>query len=1068
MVTSTGFCLNDLVAKGRNNLNNLVMIFIRWMIRRFAFHTDVQKMYNTVLLQEEDWAFQLYLWDPDLNPDAEPLLKVIKTIIYGVKSSGNQAERGFRETARMQKDEFPRVFEVVQNDTYVDDCFSGEDTSCERDRTTDRLPIVLGKGGFSLKGYTFSGSDPPDDLKQQDNSVNVAGMKWFSKTDCVSLKLGEMKFGKSKGCRRVVPLVIPDSFTRRDCAGRVAEMFDLVGKCTPVIAGFKLDLRELSKRKLDWDDAVPDDLLAQWRTNFQTISDVSKLKFKRLIVPDDAVDLNIDTIEISDASLDMACAAVYGRFRRKSGGFSCQLIFARSKIIPEGLNIPRAELVAAVLNATTGYIVSSALDGFIVDRLHLVDNQIVLFWINNRRSVLKRWLRNRVQEITRLTDREKWNFIDSENNVADLGTRKGAKVCDVAEGSSWISGPEWAKQERSLFPIKSVEDLRLSQKELLDFNAEVNELLDEDWINQSLFQTYSCHVANSNFSALSDESVKNVKKRYEFSNYILDPNKFRFKKVIRVLALVFLFISKTMERINKKLQNIDDINLPKHFGFCKDYFLVTEGKYKEPFVCEEGKIVVLSGRFSRLALNYYFRKGTLEVRHFLPKSSYQKISKEVDGILRYTGRILPTQSIDNQLQLADVCLDLMSSTFCVPLLDKYSPISFSIINEVHWYDEDASHTGNETVWRYVQLLAFIIEGKPLVKQFKMECPRCRYLKKKAIEVAMGPVGDDQLRIAPPFFASQVDIFGPFSSYSHVNKRATVKVWFVIFCCCVTGAVSIKLMEDYSTSSFLLAFVRFSCVYGYPYRLLPDAGSQLVKGCKSASLTFTDIRNQLQESGVLFDVCPVGAHYMHGKVERKIRSVKESFSKCLQNERLSVLQWETLGDQVANSMNNLPIGLRSETKDLENVDLLTPNRLLLARNNNRCPVGPLRVSEDLGKIMERNEKVLNVWFKAWLISHVPNLIIQPKWFRSDRDPKIGDIVLFLKSDKEFEKLYQYGMINDLKTSRDGLIREVEIVYQNPGDKTRRLVSRGTREIVVIHHVDELGLIRELNFLVSELE
>ena len=38
----------------------------------------------------------------------------------------------------------------------------------------------------------------------------------------------------------------------------------------------------------------------------------------------------------------------------------------------------------------------------------------------------------------------------------------------------------------------------------------------------------------------------------------------------------------------------------------------------------------------------------------------------------------------------------------------------------------------------------------------------------------------------------------------------------------------------------------------------------------------------------------------------------------------------------------------------------------------------------------------------LVDFGPSLIIQPKWFRSDRDPKIGDIVLFLKSDKEFEK------------------------------------------------------------------
>ena len=33
-----------------------------------------------------------------------------------------------------------------------------------------------------------------------------------------------------------------------------------------------------------------------------------------------------------------------------------------------------------------------------------------------------------------------------------------------------------------------------------------------------------------------------VKERYEFSNYIIDTNKFRLRKVMRILALVMLFI----------------------------------------------------------------------------------------------------------------------------------------------------------------------------------------------------------------------------------------------------------------------------------------------------------------------------------------------------------------------------------------------------------------------------------------------------------------------------------------------------------------------------------------------
>ena len=72
-----------------------------------------------------------------------------------------------------------------------------------------------------------------------------------------------------------------------------------------------------------------------------------------------------------------------------------------------------------------------------------------------------------------------------------------------------------------------------------------------------------------------------------------------------------------------------------------------------------------------------------------------------------------------------------------------------------------------------------------------------------------------------------------------------KISPVIFCCCVTGAVDIKVTEDYSTSSFILAFIRFSCKVGYPRKLLPDAGSQLVKGCESMKITFSDVRNKVQ-------------------------------------------------------------------------------------------------------------------------------------------------------------------------------------------------------------------------------
>ena len=43
--------------------------------------------------------------------------------------------------------------------------------------TADQIVLVLNGGGFSLKGMTFSGNDPPATLSNDKASINVAGMR---------------------------------------------------------------------------------------------------------------------------------------------------------------------------------------------------------------------------------------------------------------------------------------------------------------------------------------------------------------------------------------------------------------------------------------------------------------------------------------------------------------------------------------------------------------------------------------------------------------------------------------------------------------------------------------------------------------------------------------------------------------------------------------------------------------------------------------------------------------------------------------------------------------------------
>ena len=64
------------------------------------------------------------------------------------------------------------------------------------------------------------------------------------------------------------------------------------------------------------------------------MKEIGNLKFHRAIITAVAVDLHIHMIGTADASNQIVCGAIYGRFLRRNESYSCQLIFLRSKIIP--------------------------------------------------------------------------------------------------------------------------------------------------------------------------------------------------------------------------------------------------------------------------------------------------------------------------------------------------------------------------------------------------------------------------------------------------------------------------------------------------------------------------------------------------------------------------------------------------------------------------------------------------------------------------------------------------------------------------------------------------------------
>ena len=85
----------------------------------------------------------------------------------------------------------------------------------------------------------------------------------------------------------------------------------------------KLDISFLHQHHLAWDDPITSDLKAIWEANFELIRELGQVHFNRAIIPEDAVNLDVETVDTADAGEHLICAAIYARYKRKTGEYSC-------------------------------------------------------------------------------------------------------------------------------------------------------------------------------------------------------------------------------------------------------------------------------------------------------------------------------------------------------------------------------------------------------------------------------------------------------------------------------------------------------------------------------------------------------------------------------------------------------------------------------------------------------------------------------------------------------------------------------------------------------------------------
>ena len=159
-----------------------------------------------------------------------------------------------------------------------------------------------------------------------------------------------------------------------------------------------------------------------------------------------------------------------------------------------------------------------------------------------------------------------------------------------------------------------------------------------------------------------------------------------------------------------------------------------------------------------------------------------------------------------------------------------------------------------------------------------------------------------------------------------------------------------MAADYSTDKFLMVHVlrRFVSLHGYPSKLFSDNGTQLVAANKELSnITKNWDWNKLKGFGVTegfeWIFTSADAPWQNGVTEALIRSVKRAINASIGNSILIFSELQTVLYEVANLLNERPIGRHPTSPD--DGAYLCPNDLLLGRATSRVPSGPFDKKEN---------------------------------------------------------------------------------------------------------------------------
>lgn len=431
-----------------------------------------------------------------------------------------------------------------------------------------------------------------------------------------------------------------------------------------------------------------------------------------------------------------------------------------------------------------------------------------------------------------------------------------------------------------------------------------------------------------------------------------------------------------------------------------------------------------------MAENYWIRETQKKLRDDMEKGTFKSLSPFVkDDIIYVGGRV------GNGLFSYDMRHPA--------LLPRDDHISYLITRNVH----ERGHYGVATTAAKIRNRYWIVGVTSLAKKVKFRCVNCRAFNHKAETQLMANLPVERLApFTPPFHFTACDYFGPI--VVKVGRNKTTKHYGVIFTCLNTRAVHLEVAVDCSTMEFLQVLRRFFAIRGHPKLIQSDNGTQfvgaqrklreMVKGWEK-----DELKEFCAERQVTWKFITPLAPHQNGCAESLVKSCKHALKKAIGEQCLTPFELHTYLQEVANLVNERPIGRLPN--DPDDGTYICPNDILLGRASSRVPQGPFRPSKNPKERVEFVQRIVDAFWKSWIRDVFPLLVPRRKWNTDRRNVRVDDVVL-IADPNLVRGQWKLGRITEVYPGKDNRVRNVQVKTANG------LLSRPVTKIVVICPVE----------------